>query len=43
MRSLKVDMESIKAYNEKLLETSKEQEELNKIILKNMIDMKKQR
>jgi hypothetical protein len=36
MRSLKEDLESIKEDNERLLKASKEQEELNEIILKNM-------
>jgi hypothetical protein len=43
MRSLKADLESIKEDNERLLKASKEQEELNEILLKNMTEMKQQR
>jgi hypothetical protein len=43
MRSLKADVESIKTDNERLVKVSKEQEELNEILLKNMTEMKKQR
>jgi len=42
MRSLKAVVESIKTYNERLVKVSKEDEEINEIILKNMTEMKKQ-
>ena len=42
MHSLKADVESIKTYNERLVKVSKEDEEINEIILKNMTEMKKQ-
>ena len=42
MRSLKADVESIKTYNERLVKVSKEDKEINEIILKNMTEMKKQ-
>jgi hypothetical protein len=40
MRSIKAELQSIKEDNEKLLKASKEQEELNEILLKNMTEMK---
>jgi hypothetical protein len=40
MRSIKAKLQSIKEDNEKLLKASKEQEELNEILLKNMTEMK---
>jgi hypothetical protein len=43
MRSIKVELYSIKEDNEKLLKASKEQEKLNDIMLKNVTDMKQLR
>jgi hypothetical protein len=43
MCSIKEELQSIKEDNEKLLKASKEQEELNEILLKNMTDMKQLR
>ena len=40
MRSIKAELQSIKSNNEKLLKESREQEELNDILLKNMIEIK---
>jgi hypothetical protein len=40
MRSIKAELQSIKEDNEKLLKASREQEELNEILLKNMTEMK---
>ena len=40
MCSIETKLQSIKADNEKILKVSKEQEELNEILLKNMSDMK---
>jgi hypothetical protein len=40
MRSIKAELQSIKSNNEKLLKESREQEELNEILLKNMTEMK---
>jgi hypothetical protein len=40
MHSIKEELQSIKEDNEKLLKASKEHEELNEILLKNMTEMK---
>jgi len=43
VHSTKAELQSIKEDNKKLLEVSKDQEDLNDIILKNMTDMKQLR
>jgi hypothetical protein len=40
MHIIREELQSIKGDNEKLLKASKEQEELNEILLKNMTEMK---
>jgi hypothetical protein len=40
MRSIKEYLQSVQEDNEKLLKSSKEQEELNAILLKNVTEMK---
>lgn len=43
MKSLKMDLEIIKEDNERLVKASREQEEINEILLKDMSEMKQQR
>ena len=43
MKSLKTYLEGIKAYNERLFKASREHEEINEFLLKNMSEMKQER